>query len=354
MKMITLLTFIICGILPIALALPIPNDVAQSTTLLTVLAQQPDLSIFSFMIQQTGEPRPNPAFEERFNSALDTRNYTAFVPSNAAMLKLPIATLNLLARPQSYPLTESLIRMHIAEGLYTAPNITSTTTTNNSQQITSIEGFPLSVSLSATDQPTDPTVTLKLNEASLDLTDIPASNGRIQTLDRMLSPYSDYFGISTSSSAPSVSSCTQNATTIAEILASNPRLSTLNQTLSEIDPSFLTRLSLSKPNNEEQIYLAPSNEAFENIPLDALKAPSNVALSGYLLRMGMLRGNLGALNMMIEGEVESVSGWNVTARKRGEAFLLGNAVVLERDACASNGCVWIVDRLLDPLFGAMG
>ncbi|KAL5314653.1 hypothetical protein ACEPPN_017296 [Leptodophora sp. 'Broadleaf-Isolate-01'] len=352
MKLITLLTVIICGLLPKVLALPLPTDIAQSTTLLTILAQQPSLSVFSFMIQQTGGTRPNPAFEERFNSALDTRNYTAFIPSNAAMLKLPTATLDLLARPQSYPLMESLIRTHIAEGLYTTSNLTSTTTP---PQITSIEGFPLSVSISTTDQITGSTLTLKLNQASLNLTDIPASNGRIHTLDRMLNPYSDYLGISTSSSAPSRGSGnTQNATTMAEILASHPRLSTLNETLTEIDPPFLARLSLSKPNNEEQIYLAPSNEAFENLALDSMKAPSNVALSGYLLRVGMLRGNLGVLNMMLEGEVESDSRWNVTVRKRGDAFAVGNAVVVERDACASNGCVWIVDRLLDPLFGAMG
>lgn len=264
------------------------------------------------------------------------------------MLQLTPSVLDLLGRPQSYELLESLIRLHIAEGMYTKADLTSTT---GETQIISIEGFPLTVSTSGTSPAGEET--LKINDVALNLTDIPASNGRIHTVDGMLNPYSRYFGISNSTAAPAGGN-SQNEMTMADILASDSRLSVLYEQIMAVDPDFLTRLSLSKPENEEQIYLAPSNEAFQAIDVDSMAAPSNVGLSSYLLTFGLLSGNLGALNMMVEGEVESVSGWNITVRKRGDAWVMGNAVVVARDVCAGNGCVWILDRMLDPIYGVVG
>lgn len=271
------------------------------------------------------------------------------------MSAIPPATLALLSEPRTYPLLESLVRCHIAEGLYTASNLTSATPP---PQINSVEGFPLSVSLSkSTPDAGRETQNLSLNGVSLNLTDVPASNGRIHTIGRMLDPYAEYFGRSESSAAPAGGNSradAKNDTTMAGILASDPRLSVVNKALSDIDPDFLIRLSLSKPANADQIYLAPSNDGFKNIAIESMSAPSNVGLSSYLLRAGMLKGDLGVLNMMVEGSVESVTGFRVPVKKRGEAFLIGNAGVVARDVCANNGCVWIVDRMLDPLFGALG
>lgn len=54
----------------------------QSQPLLSTIGTVPDLSAFSTAITASGGPRPNPAFEERFNSVLDRRNFTAFAPTN--------------------------------------------------------------------------------------------------------------------------------------------------------------------------------------------------------------------------------------------------------------------------------
>lgn len=55
---------------------------AQNQPLLSTIATIPALSTFSSVLNVTGGNKLNPAFEERFNSALDGRNYTAFVPTN--------------------------------------------------------------------------------------------------------------------------------------------------------------------------------------------------------------------------------------------------------------------------------
>ncbi|KAK0115523.1 hypothetical protein ONS95_000199 [Cadophora gregata] len=331
-------------------AFPLFNRATDPNTVLSVLAQQPDLSIWSGFIQKSGGDNPNPAFEERFNSPLDTRNYTVFAPTNAAMSKIPKATLDLLARSQSYELLESLVRLHITEGMFTALDLTSA---NAQSPMTAIEGFPLAVSVTpATEAGQQPKY--KLNDVGLTLTDIPASNGRIHTLDAMLNPYSNYFGVSNSSAKPAGGSPPQGPnTTMLDVVESDPRLSTLHTQIGNVDPEFLSRLSLSKPENERQIFLAASNDAFQNVAVNSMSAPSNVGLSRYLLRFGMLTGDLSALNMMVEGQVQSVSGFNVTVKKRGEAWVVGNAAVVERDICTGNGCVWIIDKVLDPLSGAL-
>lgn len=55
---------------------------AQDQPLLSTIATLPELSTFSAVINGSGGPLPNPALEERFNSVLDRRNYTALAPIN--------------------------------------------------------------------------------------------------------------------------------------------------------------------------------------------------------------------------------------------------------------------------------
>lgn len=55
---------------------------AQNQPLLSTIATVPALSTFSSVVNMTGGFQPNPALEERFNAAVDGRNYTALVPTN--------------------------------------------------------------------------------------------------------------------------------------------------------------------------------------------------------------------------------------------------------------------------------
>lgn len=55
---------------------------AQSQPLLSTIATIPELFAFSTVVNGSGGFQLNPALEERFNSALDGRKYTALVPTN--------------------------------------------------------------------------------------------------------------------------------------------------------------------------------------------------------------------------------------------------------------------------------
>lgn len=55
---------------------------AQNLPLLSTIATVPELSNFSSVINATGGTQLNPALEERFNSILDGRRFTALAPTN--------------------------------------------------------------------------------------------------------------------------------------------------------------------------------------------------------------------------------------------------------------------------------
>lgn len=55
---------------------------AQDEPLLSTIGGIPALSTFSSVLNMTGGNKPNPALYERFNTALDGRNYTGLIPTN--------------------------------------------------------------------------------------------------------------------------------------------------------------------------------------------------------------------------------------------------------------------------------
>lgn len=71
------------GYRSIAVAALLPQLVqAQVYPLLSTIATLPELSVFSSVINGSGGPQLNPALEERFNSVLDGRNFTALAPTS--------------------------------------------------------------------------------------------------------------------------------------------------------------------------------------------------------------------------------------------------------------------------------
>ncbi|KAF2222900.1 FAS1 domain-containing protein [Elsinoe ampelina] len=321
-------------------------DCSALQPLLTTIAGIDDLSVFSDAVTDSGGPKPNPAFEERFNSPLDGRNYTAFVPTNAAFAKIPKAALDTLLSTPAYELFEAIIRTHIAEGLFPSPS--------PSTPIISIEGFPIMSSTSSKG-------TL-LNNQSLLLPDppVPASNGLIHRIDQLLNPFTSYFGVSTADAHPSFTGADG---TIYDLVQNDPRLSAFKEKLSIISPRALDRLDLHKPNGEWTIVALPSNDAFAVLPQQAMPAfvaPSNRALSEFILTAGFLAGGkklteLGLGKAGDEAKVEGgLDGWELKVRVGERGGVRLNNAAVQGEVCVENGCVWLVDRVVDSLFEVFG
>lgn len=321
---------------------------AQDQPLLSTIATVPELSSFSAVILASGGSEPNPAFEERFNSVLDGRNYTALAPTNDAISKISPALVEALTAAPAYPIFESIIRTHVAEGFVTSADVVS------ASPFEAIEGFPLAAAAVGGDQ-----AILANNQAQIVAVDTFASNGVIHQIDQVLNPFTDYFGISNTTAAPTTS---DTDGTVADILLSDQRLSNMRDILLALSPDFVhVRLALAEAGGTPQIFAVPSNDAFVGLPdntVDASVAPSNQPLSLQLYSFGLLDTDARFADLdFSSGPINvpsTLTGINVTATQvDGGATFLNNAAIQEQ-VCGSNGCVWVVDRILDPLYLAFG
>ncbi|KAI7773961.1 hypothetical protein LA080_009507 [Diaporthe eres] len=336
--------YVLAAVLPALVAVV----TAQDQPLLSTIATVPELSSFSAVILASGGSEPNPAFEERFNSVLDGRNYTALAPTNDAIDKIPPAVVEALTAAPAYPIFESIIRTHVAEGFVTSADVVS------ASPFEAIEGFPISATAVGGEQ-----AILVNNQAQIVAVDTFASNGVIHQIDQVLNPYTDYFGISNTTAPPTTS---ESDGTVADILLGDERLNTVRDILQALSADFVsTRLALAEAGGAPQIFAVPSNDAFVGLPdntVDASVAPSNQPLSLQLYSFGLLDTDARFADLDFSGGpisvASTVTGINVTASQvSGGATFLNNAGIQEQ-VCGSNGCVWLLDRILDPLYLAFG
>jgi uncharacterized surface protein with fasciclin (FAS1) repeats len=265
-----------------------------------------------------------------------------------AINKIPPALVSALTAAPAYPLFESIIRTHIAEGLVTSADVVS------ASPIVAIEGFQLTAAAVGAQN-----AIFVNNQAQIVAVDTFASNGVVHQIDQVLNPYTDYFGVSNASAPPATS---DTDGTVAAILLSDERLSKARDILQALSPDLVDiRLALAKEGCTPQIFAVPSNDAFAGLPaniVDLSIAPSNQPLSLQLYSFGLLDTDVRFADLDFSSGPISVpstfTGINITASQMaGGATFLNNAAIQEQ-VCGSNGCVWLIDRVIDPLYLAFG
>lgn len=138
-----------------------------------------------------------------------------------------------------------------------------------------------------------------------------------------------------------------------------------------VAPYRLLRYSCPpKENQPLPLFLISSDTAFSVLPPSSYSsfiAPSNNALSAYLLSAGRLenvtsRGIPASASLL--PRIKAANGTLALPGENGlailfravgdkEELMVGNARV-ERELCWADGCVWVIDRILDPLYGILG
>ncbi|TID23659.1 Coatomer subunit beta' [Venturia nashicola] len=330
---------------------------ASALTLLSAVAADPELSTLKSVMagMGTSSDKPDPQLEERFDSRFDGRNYTFFAPTNAAFAKIPASQLQALALPSNYELLLSIVRSHIAEGYFTQSAISNTTA-----PITAIEGFALSF------QGT------RINgQASITATDFKTDNGVFHKIDTVLNPYTSYFGLSSptgQSPGPNINKPDAN---LEDLLIADRGLNLYRNITNIITPHQL--LHYPYPYTQSQplpLFLVPSDNAFAVLPRSSYSsfiAPSNNALSAFLLNAGRLDNIISSsipASTSLLPKIKAANGTlalsganelDILLRATGEnkELMVGNARV-ERELCWADGCVWVIDRILDPLYGILG
>lgn len=176
---------------------------------------------------------------------------------------------------------------------------------------------------------------------------IPASNGIIYKIDSLLDPWVTYFGEDRPSAT--TTNIQKRAGSMSNYVNVEPSLTRLAAVLERVNPDFLhTRLDQS-PDGQETTFFAPSNTAFELLPEAAMEKAmesGNSRMTSWLLEFGLTSGGGGGAKVF---ESQN-SGFNITMDPRGRK--VSNAKVEQR-ICLDNGCVVVVGRWLDPIYGVM-
>ena len=101
--------------------------------------------------------------------------YTVFAPTDAAFAALPKATLDNLLKPENKQKLVKLLAYHVVPGQVTSSQLTS-------GQVKTIEGTPVTVKVDNTSK------TITVNGAKVTQADIPASNGIVHIVDKVILP----------------------------------------------------------------------------------------------------------------------------------------------------------------------
>jgi uncharacterized surface protein with fasciclin (FAS1) repeats len=149
-------------------ATPTPNNTVADRNLaqqLQSLAQQGQLQTLTQAVQTAG-----------LNDRLAAPGpYTIFAPNDAAFAALPQTTLDNLLQAENRPKLVQLLSYHVVPGSLTASQLTS-------GEIKTLEGNPLTVKVDRTAN------TVTVNGARVIQADIPASNGIIHIVDKVMLP----------------------------------------------------------------------------------------------------------------------------------------------------------------------
>lgn len=101
--------------------------------------------------------------------------YTVFAPTDAAFAALPKGTVDNLLKPENKQQLVKLLGYHAIPGQVTSSQLTS-------GQVKTVEGSPVTLKVNST------TNTVTVNGAKVIQADIPASNGVVHVVDRVILP----------------------------------------------------------------------------------------------------------------------------------------------------------------------
>lgn len=99
--------------------------------------------------------------------------FTVFAPSNAAFDKLPAGTVDDLLKPENADRLKNILQYHVTPGVYKAAAL------KNGQQLGMVNGQNAHISVEGE--------VVKINDATV-VASVPASNGIIHVIDRVLMP----------------------------------------------------------------------------------------------------------------------------------------------------------------------
>lgn len=158
MKKLLSLSFAIISLIYVA-----QSANAQSKSIVELASETPDLSTLVAAVEAAG-------LVETLNS---DGPFTVFAPTNEAFAALPEGVLEDLLKPENKDKLVSILTYHVVSGEVMSSDL------KNGQKANTVEGAAVTF---------DTSEGVKVNNASVALADVKASNGVVHVIDRVILP----------------------------------------------------------------------------------------------------------------------------------------------------------------------
>jgi transforming growth factor-beta-induced protein len=234
--------------------------------------------------------------------------FTVFAPTDEAFAKLPAGTVEGLLK--DLPKLKDILTYHVVPGKVMAADVVKLT------KAKTVQGAEIAIKVEGSK--------VMINDATVLITDIPASNGVIHVIDRVILP----------PAAPK---------TIADVAAADGRFKTLMTAVAAAG------LADTLKGTGPFTVFAPTDEAFAKLPagtVDALlKDPAKLK---DILLYHVVAGKVMAADVVKLTSAKTVQGAEVKIKVEGNKVMLNDANVIITDVPASNGVIHIIDKVILP------
>ncbi len=297
-----------------------PVKAQEAGTLLDVaLAANAQTGEFSILIAALQAANPN--ILQRLSS---NREYTVFAPTDAAfqalLTELGVTAEQLLSDRM---LLSRVLRYHIARGSLDSSEVLA------SESIRTLQRRVFQANGVLTD--------FNGRTANIVTTDIPASNGYIHVIDRVL--------------LPKVRNFDPGNSIVDVVLETNDatgEFSILIAALEVADPNIIERLD----SRREHTVFAPTDAAFaallEELGVTAEQLLSNPALVSRVLRYHIVRGELDSTEVLSRERINTLQGRLFQANGVLTDANGRTANIVTVDIQTSNGIIHVIDRVVLP------
>jgi len=245
--------------------------------------------------------------------------FTVFAPTNDAFGALPAGTLDTLMKPENKATLVDILTYHVVGAAALSTDL------SDGQMIGTVEGKSVTVHIGDG---------IKINDATVVMADVMASNGVVHVVDGVLLPPSR------DSDGPTMN--------IVELAQATDSLSTLVAAV--VAGDLVRTLSSEGPFT----VFAPTNDAFGALPagtLDTLLKPENQAPLVDILTYHVLIGQVLSTDLIASQEVATVEGKILKVTKDASGVKVGanlEATVVAADVLATNGVVHVIDAVMLP------
>jgi uncharacterized surface protein with fasciclin (FAS1) repeats len=265
--------------------------------------------------------------------------FTVFAPTDDAFEKLPEGTLQSLLKPENKGRLTEILTYHVVAGRVPAKKARKT------NQADTLNGAALDISYLRSSNPERVADKLFINDASVSVADISASNGVIHVIDAVLIPAEKCSSTPSEKCAQSTNACEANLSDIVGTAKAAGSFKTL------LAAASAAGLAETLQGEGPFTVFAPTDAAFAKLPkgtVETLLKSENRDQLTAILTYHVVPGRVFAKDVVKTDSAKTVQGSPVHVRTRDNEVYIDDARVVQTDVRASNGVIHVIDSVLNP------